>query len=98
MRRVRQSAALIPGNGNGTAPAVGWNFEMGFELYWSHFGIERIAFAFGGKRQARLNSVPGEVHRMAAHVADLAATEVPMHVPMKAAAFEVLRVIGMKRR
>ncbi len=71
---------------------------MGFQFDRRHFGIERIALAFGGGWEAGFNSVPREVHGMAAHVADLAAAKVPMHVPMDAAALEVFRVVGMKRR
>ncbi len=71
---------------------------MGCQFDRSDFGIEGIAFAFGGGGQAGVNGVPGEVHRVATHVADLAGAKVPVHVPMEAAALEILRVVGMKRR
>src|SRR5262249_51769706 len=98
MGRVRQSTALVPGNSNWPAPIVSRNVEMSFQFYWSHFWIEWIAFAFSRRRQAGIDRVPGQVHRMAAHVTHLATAEIPMHVPVKASALEVFRVVGMKRR
>src|SRR5205814_2340775 len=96
--RFGKSAALVPRDLERAAPVVCRNFEMGFEFDGCDFGIETVALAFGGSGKPGVDRVPRQVHGMAAHVADLATAEVPMHVPMQAAALEVFRVVWMERR
>src|SRR5580765_453628 len=97
-RTFWKRAALIPRNLDRIPPTVRRNIEMRDELDRRHFRIEGVALAFGGCGKAGFNRVPREVHRMAAHVANLASAPVPVHVPMEAAALEILRVVRMKWR
>jgi len=98
MRGVRQSAALIPGDFDFRTPIVGGEIKVRLEFHGDNFGVEGIAHAFGGSREFGVDGVPGEVHRVAAHIADLPGAPVPMHVPMEAAAFEIFRVVRMEGR
>jgi len=101
-RGLGHGPALIPGGFDGRAPIVGGNVEVGFQFDGRDVGVEWIALAFGGGGEAGVYGVPGEVHGVAAHVADLAAAEVPIHVPLEAVhagtAREVFRIPGMLGR
>ena len=58
--------------------------EVGFAFDRGDVRVERLALGFGGGGQAGVDGVPEQVHRVAAHVADLAGAEVPEHVPLQA--------------
>ena len=49
-----------------------------------------------------VDAVPGDIHGMAAHVADLAVAEIPIHVPLQAvrpgSAGEIAGIVGMEGR
>ena len=98
MRGIRHGTALIPRDLDGGTPIIGRDIKMRFQFDGDDLGIERITLALGRGWEAGFNSVPGQVHGVAAHVAHLAAAPVPMHVPMKAPPLEVFRVVGVKRR
>ena len=81
LRRGGHGAALKPTDADGAAPVVGGMVEGQFAGDRGDVGIEFFAFRFGGGGQGGVDGVPEQVHGVAAHVADLAGAEVPVHVP-----------------
>ena len=76
------------------------------QLYGDHVGVEFVAgvhIDFDAGRGAGINRVPHYIHRVGAHVAHLADTEVPKNIPRLATTAglgsrEVLRSVRMEGR
>ena len=85
---------MIPVHTDRTAPVIGRMLKVGLAFYRRDIGVVRLAFRFRRGRQLRIHRVPEKVHRVASHVADLARTEVPEHVPLKAIRAGTSREIG----
>ena len=99
-RRVRHGAALVPGTTDFAAPRVGGQVEVHGQFDGRHLGIEGVARGLGAEGQIGVERVPGQVHGVVSHVANLPGTEIPIHVPGKTIharpALEVTGVVGMK--
>ena len=100
--RIGHRAALVPGDADGTSPIVGRMLKGRRQLDGCYFGIVRFAGSRHNGRQRGIDGMPGEVHGMAAHITQLAATEVPVHIPAQAiharTAGEVAGVVGVHGR
>src|ERR1017187_1733464 len=104
--RIGLQAALIPNHRDGAAPANRGMFETRLQLHRSDVGVELVAdiqIGLDGRRSARVDRVPEQIHRVRALVAHLADPEVPVHIPRQAVVAcagrgEVLRAVGMHGR
>ena len=75
---------------------------MRFAVHRRHIRVEGVTFGLGGGREFGIHGIPEQIHRVAAHIADLSGAEVPEHVPGEAvrtgSTREVGRIVGMEGR
>ena len=74
--------ALMPIHTDGRSPIIRRVLKTHFQLHRCDLRIKRFACGFSRGWQRGVNSIPGKVHRMTAHVPDLSGAEVPIHVPL----------------
>ncbi|OPZ96414.1 MAG: hypothetical protein BWY71_01937 [Planctomycetes bacterium ADurb.Bin412] len=83
-RGTRHGPALIPCDTHSRTPIVGGNFKCHFQLDGRNVGIELLAFRRCRGGNIPVQSIPGQIHRVAAHITHLPAAEIPVHIPAQA--------------